>query len=128
MKLLFGLLFLFLSVLVESSLIEADKSFECQTNIQGKNWVIKLDYFWDGHPQNDSGWSAIAQINTWGKFPMIVDLNSQKLSGVSHGQDRLEGIDIELSTEESYIKRRYQLPYGNYTEWEKFDLKCKLKN
>lgn len=123
MKSLFCFLILFASVHVFAGLVEPDSSKVCTVT---NGWTLKVDYYWDGHPQGPGGMSGIVQINDWGKFPvMVAPDGSDVTTGTSHGPDRLSSIDIQFSIQSLILKTREMLPLGNYTSWTEFNMTCK---
>lgn len=70
------------------------------------------------------GWSAVAQINKWGKFTLnVTDPFIWQTVGVWNGQNRLDTINVDLSLNNKTFKFREQMPVG-YSSWESFTMEC----
>ena len=105
--------------------VTADSSSKCSVS---NGWTLSVDYFYDGHPQGPGGWSGIAQLNDWGKFPLVIKNDDGLAStGNSHGADRLDSIDLDFSVLRKSLKMRTLLPLGNYTPWQEHSLDCKKR-
>ena len=103
--------------------VSADSSFHCSVS---NGWTLSVDYFYDGHPQGSGGWSGIAQLNDWGKFPLsIKDDNATVSTGTSHGPDRLDWTELDFSIRGKYFKMRDSRALGDYSPWSEYTLNCK---